>query len=61
MGAPEALGGFRDTILTDETTVQLEPHQRFAYHKHGRRPRPKPRLDSLLVTCIHVLHIYMYM
>ena len=34
---------FRDVIWTDETTVQLESHRRFACRKKGEAPRPKPR------------------
>ena len=34
---------FNDVIWTDETTVQLESHRRFACRKRGEPPRPKPR------------------
>ena len=34
---------FSDVILTDEATVQLESHRRFACRKRGEPPRPKPR------------------
>ena len=34
---------FSDVIWTDEATVQLESHQRFACRKRGEPPRPKPR------------------
>ena len=33
---------FRDVIWTDETTVQLESHRRFACTKKGEAPHPKP-------------------
>ena len=32
-----------DVIWTDETTVQLKSHRRFACRKRGEHPRPKPR------------------
>ncbi len=43
---PELLtGGFEDVIWTDETSVQLESHQRHSYWKKGEpatlKPRPK--------------------
>ena len=34
---------FDNVIWTDETTVQIETHKRFCYHKEGQKPRPKPR------------------
>ena len=34
---------FNDVIWTDECTVQLESHRRFACRKRGEAPRPKPR------------------
>ena len=34
---------FEDVIWSDECTVQLESHRRFACRKHGEAPRPKPR------------------
>ena len=34
---------FDDVIWTDEATVQLESHRRFACRKRGEAPRPKPR------------------
>ena len=34
---------FDDVIWTDECTVQMESHRRFAYRKRGEAPRPKPR------------------
>ena len=34
---------FEDVIWTDETTVQLESHRRFACRKRGEPPKPKPR------------------
>lgn len=34
---------FNDVIWTDETTVQIETHKRYCYHKKGEKPRPKPR------------------
>ena len=34
---------FEDVIWSDECTVQMESHRRFAYRKHGEAPRPKPR------------------
>ena len=34
---------FSNVIWTDETTVQIETHKRFCYHKQGQNPRPKPR------------------
>ena len=37
------LDDFSNVIWTDETTVQLQTHKRFCYHKEGQKPRPKPR------------------
>ena len=34
---------FDDVIWTDESTIQLESHRRFACRKRGEAPRPKPR------------------
>lgn len=34
---------FDDVIWTDECTVQMESHRRFACRKRGEAPRPKPR------------------
>lgn len=34
---------FDNVIWTDETTVQLESHKRYCYHKKGEKPHPKPR------------------
>jgi transposase len=34
---------FEDVIWTDESTIQLESHRRFACRKRGETPRPKPR------------------
>ena len=34
---------FNDVIWTDECTVQMESHRRFACRKRGEAPRPKPR------------------
>ena len=34
---------FDDVIWSDETTVQLESHQRFSYRKEREKPCPKPR------------------
>ena len=31
----EGEAGFRDVIFTDETSIQLDPHRRFAYRKAG--------------------------
>ena len=39
----EGSAGFRDVIFTDETSVQLDPHRRFAYRKIGQPAKPKPR------------------
>lgn len=39
----EAESGFNDVIWTDETSVQLESHRRYACHKKGQKPKPKPR------------------
>ena len=39
----EGTAGFRDVIFTDETSVQLDPHRRFAYRKAGQPAKPKPR------------------
>lgn len=33
---------FENVIWTDETSVQLETHQRRCYRKEGEQPRPKP-------------------
>ena len=48
----EGSAGFRDVIFTDETTVQLDPHRRFAYRKAGQPAKPKPRYG------MHLMHIY---
>ena len=37
---------FKDVVWTDETTVQLENHRRFACRKIGQPPRLKPRFVS---------------
>ena len=34
---------FEDVIRSDECTVQMESHHRFACRKRGEAPRPKPR------------------
>ena len=34
---------FEDVIWTDECTVKMESHRRFACRQHGEAPRPKPR------------------
>ena len=34
---------FEDVIWTDECTVQMESHRRFACRKRGEAPCPKPR------------------
>ena len=34
---------FNDVIWTDESTIQMESHRRFACRKRGEAPRPKPR------------------
>lgn len=41
--AHEADTGFLDVVYTDETSIQLEAHRRFACRKQGELPRPKPR------------------
>ena len=42
--AREHLGqSFDDVIWTDESTIQMETHRRFACRKRGEPPRPKPR------------------
>lgn len=42
--AQQHLGqSFDDVIWTDECTIQLESHRRFACRKHGEAPRPKSR------------------
>ena len=35
--------GFQDVVWTDESSVQLENHRRFACRKAGQAPRLKPR------------------
>ena len=46
--AQEHLRDNFDTVIwTDETTVQLESHRRFACRKRGEPPRPKPRYSTL--------------
>ena len=42
--AQENLAGtFEDVIWSDETSVQMETHQRFCCRKKGQKPRYKPR------------------
>ena len=42
--AQQHLGqSFEDVIWTDESTIQMESHHRFACRKGGEAPRPKPR------------------
>ena len=42
--AQQHLGqSFEDVIWTDESTIQMESHRRFACRKRGEAPRPKPR------------------
>ena len=41
--AHEADTGFLDVIYTDETSIQLESHRRFACRKRGEQPRHKPK------------------
>ena len=62
----EAAEGFRDVIFTDETSVQLESHRRFACRKIGQPPRPKPRYfcnalllcgNFLQVVCLYVIFV----
>ena len=35
--------GFTDVVWTDECTVQMESHRRYACHKKGQPPKLKPR------------------
>lgn len=42
----EAKKGFKNVVFTDETSVQLESHRRFACRKVKQAPKPKPRYDS---------------
>ena len=35
--------GFKDVLYTDESSIQLECHRRFACRKKGTQARPKPR------------------
>lgn len=39
----EAETGFDDVIWSDESSVQLEAHKCFCYHKKGCAPKNKPR------------------
>ena len=41
--AHEADTGFLDVIYTDEMSIQLESHHRFACQKRGEQPRHKPK------------------
>ena len=41
--AHEAETGFVDVVCTDETSIQLESHRRFACRKSGEQPRSKPK------------------
>ena len=42
--AQQHLGqSFDDVIWTDEATIQMESHRRFACRKRGEAPRPKPK------------------
>ena len=42
--AQQHLGqSFDDVIWTDESTIQMESHRRFACRKRGEAPRPKPK------------------
>ena len=36
-------GGFEDVVWSDETTVQLETHRRYAHRKKGEQAKLKPR------------------
>lgn len=40
---------FDDVVWSDEYTVQMECHRRFACHKRGEAPHPKPRYVNLVV------------
>lgn len=44
--AKEAEKGFKNVVFTDETSVQLESHRRFACRKVKQAPKPKPRYDG---------------
>ena len=47
--AQEYLGAnFNDVIWTDETSVQMETHQRFCCRKNGQNPRYNPALNTQL-------------
>ena len=48
---------FNDVIWSDETTVQLETHQRWCYRKEGERPHLKPCLlnSALLMLLCSVI------
>ena len=41
---------FDSVIWTDECSVQMESHRRFACRKRGEAPRPKPRYLYILYT-----------
>ena len=46
---------FEDVVWTDESTIQMESHCRFACRKRGGAPRPKPRYANLFS---HYIYIY---
>lgn len=46
--AQQHLGqSFEDVVWTDESTIQMESHRRFACRKRGEAPRPKPRYAAV--------------
>ena len=40
---------FKDVVFTDESSIQMEAHRRFACRKIGERPKPKPRCVCMYV------------
>ena len=50
---------FEDVIWTDECTVQMESHRRFACRKLGEAPRPKPRyICKIIKSVLHYSYYY---
>ena len=46
----EATDGFKNVIWTDESSIQLETHQRFCCRKKGERPKNKPRYSYTTIV-----------
>ena len=46
----EADAGFLNVVWTDESSIQIETHKKFAYRKKGSQPKRKPRYVCTSIT-----------